>query len=159
MSTTAYQAVKAAQQAMGTTPHEARPTGQCFAPGCPCAASCSSGGGRELCSWHARVHGDAWGTVTSELKAHQWLIDFIVELSVAHARGRLGAWQALAASFFRTEPRCQPAASEIASYPRYDWRMREELAYRVGVRKEPPEPRPPQSEEFRKPRQAQLERA
>lgn len=123
--------------------HDHKPApGQCHAFGCPCGASVDLGsGGRGVCSWHAWAQAANWQAVTQALNEHQWLIDFIGEVMRVHSRGRLTDWIARSDAFFATDPHCQPTGEERDRFSFYLWRLREELSWRVGVRKDRPEPR------------------
>jgi len=106
----------------------------CRATGCPCRGTIDLGsGGRHTCSFHAWAQPDVWGDITEQLHAHRWLIDFIGEVKALHGRSKPGAWQAKAASYFAEHPEMQPTALEAAHWPFY-----EELAWRIGARKERP---------------------
>ena len=120
----------------------------CRATGCPCRGTIDLGsGGRRTCSFHAWAQPDVWGDITEQLQAHRWLIDFIGEVKVLHARSKLGTWQAKARTYFAEHADMQPTALEAKHWPFYEWRLREDLAWRVGVRKDRPQPRVPQAKD------------
>lgn len=144
-------ALRATRQAMGKgedDEQQPRAAGACRADDCPCRGSIDLGSsGRFFCSWHAWTPPPQWGEVTRQLRDHAWLIDFIGELMRIHSRGRLTDWQARAAQFFATDPVCLPNSDEKQAFNLYVWRLREELSWRVGVRKERPVPRVPMGHE------------
>lgn len=145
-------ALQATRRAMGKAEDQdegqPRSPGACRADGCPCQGSIDLGmSGRFFCSWHAWAPPPQWGDITQQLHQHAWLIDFIGELMRIHSRGRLTDWQARAAQFFATDPVCLPNASEKQRFNHYVWRLREELSWRVGLRKDRPVPRVPMGEE------------
>jgi hypothetical protein len=119
--------------------------GACRALGCPCRGTIDLGSsGRFYCAWHARTDGDKWPALTAALHSHQWLIDHIGEMQRLHSEAGTGKpWLAAADSFWRDQPELKPQGHERTTWGFYLWRLREELAYRVGARKEPPEPRVP----------------
>lgn len=154
MTTTVSKALSATRAAMGKGNAQsqradededfAQSPGSCTAYGCPCRGTVDLGSsGRFNCSWHAWAPQDRWQAITQGLREHQWLLDFIGELQHAFYRGKNGDWLARAQQFFETDPYCQPTGSERLSFNRYVWRMREELSWRIGIRKERPEPREP----------------
>lgn len=129
---------------MSTDTTDGRPFGACKAENCPCRGTMDlTTSGRSYCQWHAWALPNDWPRITQELEEHRWLIDFITEVEICSTRGRRGDWQAKARDFFRTDPHCQPSKVEIDRYNFYGWRLREELAWRIGVRKDRPSPRLP----------------
>ena len=138
-------ALRATRQAMGKgddDEQQPRAAGACRADDCPCRGTVELGGsGRTFCSWHAWAPPQEWGEVTRKLLDHMWLIDFIGEVMRVHSRGKLTDWIARSDAFFATDPHCQPTGEERDRFAFYLWRLREELSWRVGVRKDRPEPR------------------
>lgn len=155
-ATTVSKALAATRTAMGKD-HQQQPDhdhdrapepGQCSAYGCPCRGTVDLGGsGRSACQWHAWAPQDRWQAITRGLNEHQWLIDFIGELYRLQYRGRNGEWLARADQFFETDPDCMPQGPERTRFNVYVWRLREELAFRAGSRKERPAPRPPMAQQ------------
>lgn len=140
----AIKATRAKQSDGEGEPEFERSSTACRALGCPCAGSIDIGRtSRFYCSWHAWAVPSDWPRITEQLLDHKWLIDFIGELTQSHDRGQRGDWQAKADEFFRTDPHCIPSSDERTRWNLYCWRLREELAWRIGVRKERPDPRPP----------------
>jgi hypothetical protein len=118
--------------------------GGCSAYGCPCRGTVDLGhAGRFFCQWHAWIPSDRWPSVTDGLVAHRWFVDLIGELQRRHTAGDIKAAIAHATQVWRDEPEMQPEPLERANWNLYLWRLREELAHRIGVRKEKPQPRTP----------------
>jgi hypothetical protein len=155
-ATTVGKALAATRAAMGKgqdraeqadNDHTPEP-GQCTAYGCPCRGTVDlGGGGRAACSWHAWAPQDRWQAITRALNEHQWLIDFLGELYRLQYRGRTGEWVQRADQFFELDPDCMPQGPERTRFNVYVWRLREELGFRVGSRKERPVPRLPMAEQ------------
>ncbi len=116
----------------------------CKAYGCPCRGVIDLGGGFH-CTLHAYASPDKWPQLTSSIREHEWLLSFIGEMQDHHQRGKttkeLGA---LAATFWEVDPSMAPTPDEQKHWNWYLWRVREELAFRVGQRKDKPAPRVPQ---------------
>ncbi len=124
--------------------HDASGPMSCKAHGCPCTATLDLGGGWH-CQWHAYCSPDQWQGLTQQLREHTWLLEFITDLQMRHRRGEGSkVLVALATTFWAVDPYMAPTAEERQHWGRYLWRLREELAYRVGRRSERPEPREPQ---------------
>lgn len=119
----------------------------CTAYDCPCQGSIDAGGGF-VCPWHFGRSPDRWQEITRQLHQEQWLIDLVGELQRLYAEpGKGHPWIARAMVAFREEPDMQPTDEERRVWAFYLWRLREELAVRVGARADRPQPRRPQCEE------------
>lgn len=129
---------------------------RCHADNCPCRGTASLGGGPFLCAYHAWADGREWGRITAALHEHAWFLEFIAEATRLHLypdrKGRY--WEARAREFWTEQPDMQPTPRECGKWPEYLTRLRQELAYRVGARKDRPVPLAPEPA-----KQAQAKRA
>lgn len=136
------------RQAMKPTagPDAERDPAGCRAIDCPCNGSVDLGNsGRFYCSWHAWADGAKWPLITEELIRHRWMLDHMAELQRIRRTTGHGAPWVHAADAFWTDPVMKPTPHERETFAHYLWRLREELAFRVGVRKDRPAPLVPQA--------------
>lgn len=121
-------------------PYQANKAG-CHADGCPCRGVVSLGGGPFTCRFHAWADGKDWARITSQLHGHRWFSEFIAEATRLQLyptqKGRV--WVSRAQEFWAEQPDMKPSEREAAHWSEYLWRLREELAFRVGARKDRPE--------------------
>jgi hypothetical protein len=122
--------------------------GACFAYGCPCRGT-SGDGGRFSCPWHVGQASNRIAEVTTALIANRGLIDAIGEMQRLHRIGGKSApWIAYAQRFWQAHPAdMAPTELERRHWNFYLWRMREHLAFLVGVREVKPQPLEPQCRE------------
>ena len=119
---------------------------RCADAGCPCKGSVAMGGSNRFqCSWHAFAAPERADDITTKLTEHRWLIDHITHLQLLHRQGAKNApWVAAAQTFWAEQPEMLPTPVERANWNFYLWRLREELSFRIGLRKDRPAPREPQ---------------
>lgn len=118
---------------------------RCHADNCPCRGTVSLGGGPFLCAYHGWADGRDWARITAALHQHAWFLEFIAEATRLHLypdrKGRY--WEARAREFWAEQPDMQPTPHECAHWPEYLQRLRHELGFRVGARKDRQEPKTP----------------
>lgn len=144
-ATTVHERVRQAMNPAKAEAFERDPAG-CRAVDCPCRGTVDLGNsGRFYCAWHAWSDSAKWPPITDELIRHRWMLDHIGELQRLHRAGGKATPWAHAADAFWTDPVMKPNQHERGAFEHYVWRLREELAFRVGSRKDRPAPLEPQA--------------
>lgn len=116
---------------------------RCIATGCPCRATISLDGGRWYCGHHAFALPSDWPLLTERLRENEWLLRFIDMLLVDPTK-RPEDWRGIAIRFWSADPHGAPR--DFEERRSYEYRMREELRWRLGgeqgKRPEPKDKRP-----------------
>lgn len=116
----------------------------CHAWGCPLPGSTSHESGRWLCWCHVGQPSVRWPAITGELKAHDWLVNFIGDGERLLRDGKFAVLRDLAVRFWAgTDAHAAPTPTEQRLLSPYLYRMRGELAWRVGASAARPVPREP----------------
>lgn len=115
----------------------------CHADGCPCRGTIRVEGLRWTCSWHAFAKPSMWPQVTQKLREHDWLLNFISEVSrLDRVRPKGNGWREYATKFWEgVDDHCIPHEKEDCGP--YLNRMRAEIAHRCGITSKCPDPRIP----------------
>lgn len=114
---------------------------KCFANNCPCRATTQLEQGRWMCTYHAFAVPEKWPAITEKLHSCSWLIAFIGDIHTMDTKHE--EWRAFALQFWSgIDDFCMP--DEVESAASYAYRMRGELAHRVGVSVKRPNVRRPQ---------------
>lgn len=128
-------------------PSRPRSEAACVADRCPCRATIVRDG-RGVCTWHDRGFGEASFGLSDRLEEHRDWLDLHSELMRIHGgqrRGQTDAWVHRVRRFFAADESMHPTEHERKHIEAYLWRLREELAYRVGVEPNRPTPQVPMS--------------
>lgn len=114
---------------------------QCAAYGCKCRASVKLSGGW-TCFAHAYADPEDWQRVTTLVREHSWLGEFIDEIRTMEAKAQ--NWRGFAMQFWESSDKfCQPEPRE--NVVPYENRMRSEFLYRIGQLPKRPQPRIPET--------------
>ncbi len=112
---------------------------RCAATGCPCRATISLEGGRWHCATHAFAMPSDWPLLTERLRDNNWLLTFI-DMLLVDPNKKPEDWFGIATAFWAADPFGAPR--EFETRRGYEYRMREELRWRLAGEKGPrPEPK------------------
>ena len=112
---------------------------RCHAIGCPCRGTISLEGGRWHCNTHAFALPSDWPRLTEGLRENDWLLQFI-DMLLVDPKKPPEDWRGIAVEFWAADPYGAPRDFETRRG--YEYRMREELRWRLDGLKDGKRPEP-----------------